>query len=71
MEEKYSMPQKPQRHFFQQDGASPKYTSTTNNFLNEQFPHKWSETGGYTACPPRSPSWNSLEFLFMEAHEGQ
>lgn len=57
----------PDRFFFQQDGASPHYTTEVKSFLDRVFVNQWIGRGvtlsNSIAWPARSPDITPLDFF--------
>jgi hypothetical protein len=50
--------------YSQQDGAPTHYVNTVTEFLDEIFPRRWIEKGGWKQWPTRSPDLTLLDIYF-------
>ncbi|GBN99927.1 hypothetical protein AVEN_41972-1 [Araneus ventricosus] len=66
MLEMYAVPQMQQHQpdvIFQQDSAPPHWGKIVRDFLDENFPDRWSGRDGPIPWPPRSPDITPLDFF--------
>jgi hypothetical protein len=57
------VPLQTRRHMcYQHDGATPYFSQVVSQYLNQQFPNRWTGLSGEQNWPPRSPDLNPLEF---------